>query len=123
MELKGETPRLFLEQLHCKGRMFTSKSIFSMCARYIFVPRGRDRFGHHQKSRPLVGAHIFFCVRRVLVLHFQPIRFTRFEKDSVNRGLSVLEPTRGSQSLVLNRRIAVSGDKNARDSKTTNYAQ
>ena len=60
----------------------------------ILVPRGRDHFGQHQESRPLARAD-FLNMRRVLVLHFQPIRFARFDKESVNRGLPVSEPARG----------------------------
>ena len=58
------------------------------CLYHILVPRGRDPFGPHLKSKIL-------CMRKVLVLNFQPIRFARFDKESVNRGLPVLEPTRG----------------------------
>ena len=50
----------------------------------ILVPRGRDPFGQHQGSRPLVGAE-FLSMRRVLTLHFQPIKFTRFNKEFVMR--------------------------------------
>ena len=60
----------------------------------ILVPRGRDPSGQHQGSRPLAGAD-FLSMRRVLALHFQPIRFARFDKESMHRGLPVLEPTRG----------------------------
>ena len=52
----------------------------------ISVSRGRDPFGQHQKSRPLTAAD-FLSMHRVVVLFSQPIRFARFDKESVNRGL------------------------------------
>ena len=60
----------------------------------VVVPRGRDPFGQHQRSRPLAG-HDFLSMRRVLVWYFQPIRFARFCNEYVNRGLPVLERARG----------------------------
>ena len=45
---------------------------------------------------------------KVLILHCQPIRFARFDKEFVNCGLLVLE----SRPLMLTRRIADSGDEN-----------
>ena len=52
----------------------------------ILVPRGRD------PSAPRIvtsGLSHFLSMRRVL--RFQPIRFVRFENQSVNRGRPVLE--------------------------------
>ena len=56
----------------------------------ILVPGGCDPFNQHQGSRPLAGGGM--C--KVLTLHFQPIRFARFDKESVNHGRPVLEPAR-----------------------------
>ena len=58
---------------------------------------GRDPFGQHQGSRPMVGPD-FFSMRRVLVWYFQPVRFARFYNVSVNGGLPMLEPARGLDS-------------------------
>ena len=47
------------------------------------------------------------------MLYFKPIRFARFDNESVNRGLTALEPAKaGSRSLVLTKRIAASGGEN-----------
>ena len=47
-------------------------------------PRGRDPSGQHQGPMPLAGAD-FLSMRRVLVLHFQPIRFDRFDRVRESR--------------------------------------
>ena len=57
-------------------------------------PEAAIRFRQHQGSRPLTGPD-FWRMLKVLVWHFQPIRFARFYNESVNRGLPVLEPARG----------------------------
>ena len=49
-------------------------------------------------------------------LYFQPIRFARFDNESGNRGLPVLEAARGS--LAQTRRIVDSGDENGPDHYT-----
>ena len=41
------------------------------------------------------GRTRFFSMCKVLVLCFQPIRFTSFYNESMNRGLLVLKPARG----------------------------
>ena len=65
--------------------------------RYYSRPKRHDLSGQHQGPRPAEAD--ILSMRRVIVLHCQPIRFARFDKESVNRGLSVweevLEPTRG----------------------------
>ena len=60
----------------------------------ILIPRAHDPFGQHQGSRPLAGPE-FLNMRRSLVLYFQPIKFVRFDNESVNLRLAVLDPARG----------------------------
>ena len=67
----------------------------------ILVPRARDPSGLHQGSRTLTVPNFWalaltctgfsFCI-------FKPIRFVRFDNESVNRGLAVLEAERGLDS-------------------------
>ena len=54
----------------------------------------QDPIGQHQGSRPFAGPD-FLSMRRILVLYYQPIRFARFDSESVNRGFPVFEPPRG----------------------------
>ena len=66
----------------------------SVLLHIILVPRGRNPFGQHQGLRPLAGAD-FLSMRRILALNFQPIRFARFDNESVIHGRLVLAPARG----------------------------
>ena len=60
----------------------------------ILVPRGHDPFGQHQESIPLASPNFWACAENTFY-NFQPIRFVRFDNESVNRGLPVLGTTRG----------------------------
>ena len=51
--------------------------------------------GSGDEDARLLARADFLSMRRVLALHFQPIRFAKFHKDSVDRGLPVLKPARG----------------------------
>ena len=64
---------------------------FGFICLYIFVPRAHNPSGQHKGSRALAGADVL-SMSRVLLLHFQPIRIARFDSESVNRALPVLEP-------------------------------
>ena len=82
----------FLTFLTGKIYIFLSFEIgHSLMRKVILGPTAHDPFGQHQASRPLAGAG-FLNMRRVLDLYFQPIRFVRFDNESVERGLSLLEP-------------------------------
>ena len=58
-----------------------------MWKKNILVPTGCALIGQHQESRPLAGPDIL-RMNGVLISYFQPIRFARFDKKSVNSGLS-----------------------------------
>jgi len=60
---------------------------------HIFVPRAHDHSDLQQGSRALSGPD-FLSMRVVLVSYSQPIRFARFDKRSMNRGLPVLDKAR-----------------------------
>ena len=56
----------------------------------ILVPRGLEPIGQHQESRPLASPKFWACAENSFY-NFQPISFVRFDNESVNRGLPVLE--------------------------------
>ena len=68
--------------------------IESISVNNILVPRGRDPSGLRQESRPLAVPNFLACVENPFGV-FQPIKFVRFDNESVNRGLPVLEVARG----------------------------
>ena len=84
-----QSPLIFLEKLEDWRRL----CLQDMQAT-ILVSRGHDHFGQHQGWRPLAGPD-FLSMPRVLILYFQPIRFSRIDNESVNHRLPVLEPARG----------------------------
>ena len=63
----------------------------------ILVPRGRAPFVQHQELQPLAGPD-FVSISRVFVLYSQPIRFVRFDRESVNCRLLMLDQPRGHDS-------------------------
>ena len=65
------------------------------------------------KDRDLWPEPIFLSMCKILTLDFQPIRFARFDNESVIDGPLVLAPAR-SWSLVLTKTIAASGDENVK---------
>ena len=60
----------------------------------ILVPRGCYPLGQHQESWPLACPNFWTCAEYAFC-NFQPIRFIRFEIQSVNCGLLVLGVVRG----------------------------
>ena len=60
-------------------------------------PQSHDPSDLRQGSRALAGPD-FLSMRRVIVPYSQPIRFARFDRKSVNRGLPVLDQTRALDS-------------------------
>ena len=65
----------------------------------FLVPRGRDLFGQHQKSRPLVWPNPILkaCAEHSFCI-FSQSDLSDIDNESVNRGLPVLEPARGLDS-------------------------
>ena len=59
----------------------------------ILVPRAHDPSGLWQGSRALATPN-FLSMRIVFASHSQPIRFVRFDRKSVNRGLPELDQNR-----------------------------
>ena len=74
----------------------------------ILVPRGRAPFGQHQESRPLAQSNDIPFLNgfvKTIRLRPEPIKFVRLDSEhaqndgnSVNRGLPVLDMTRGHDS-------------------------
>ena len=84
--------------MHYRQLSFTSNLFkFSMIVDDILVPRGRDRFGQHQESWPLVDPNFWTCAK-YLFCNFKPIRFVRSDDEAVNRELPVLAAARGHDS-------------------------
>ena len=69
--------------------------------------RPRSFWFKHQKLRPLAGPD-FWSTHRGLVLYFQPIRFARFDNETVNHSVGT---SQRSWSLVLTKMIVGSGNK------------
>ena len=79
---------------------------------FILVPGAYDPSDLWLGSRALTRPD-FLSMRRVFVLHSQPIRFAGFDGKSVNRGLPVLDQTRAlNPSQPQARRIVGSGNQN-----------
>ena len=103
-----------------KGK-YSLQNPYFQCARDTFSSPEAEIVLVITKNRGLWSEPIFFLHAQSTCFAFSANQIYQIEKDSVNRRLSVLEATRGSQSLVLTRRIAVrtEGPHNF----TRNYAQ
>ena len=101
--------------LSCFPALFTlhmlADVVSNWSARLIHLPRGRDPFDKHKNSQPLAGPD-FLRICRVLVLYSQPTGFSFFRLD----GKSNYRIGQRSRFLLLTKRIAGSGDDNAKDS-------
>ena len=75
-----------------QDELFETMVMVTLCP-CIHVPRAHDPSDQQQGSRALAGPD-FLSMRRVFVPYSQPIRFARFDRKSVNRGLPLLDQAR-----------------------------